>query len=91
MYTRLIEAQPDYLIERGIDASLIPRGSTNLNPERVAAIMQDHADALEEMFAFVRGERALTVGYIKELHAALLRNVDTATRSGSVRPTFRDL
>jgi hypothetical protein len=30
------------------------------------------------LFAFVKGERSLTVGYIKELHAALLRYQDTA-------------
>ncbi|MGO9094493.1 MAG: Fic family protein [Bryobacteraceae bacterium] len=67
------------LIELGINASLIPHEATDRDPELVARIVQDHSDTLEEMFAFVKGERALTAGYIKELHAALLRHQDTAT------------
>jgi Fic family protein len=67
------------LIEHGINASLIPHEATNRDPELVARIVQDHSDTLEEMFAFVKGERELTVGYIKELHAALMRHADTAT------------
>jgi len=67
------------LIEKGIEASLIPRGSTDRDPEEVAAILQDHLDALEGMFALVKGERDLTIGYINELHSALLRHVRTYT------------
>ena len=65
------------LIERGIDSGYIPHDATNRDPELVARIIQAHADVLEGLFAFVRGERALSAGYIKELHAALLRNQDT--------------
>ena len=67
------------LIEEGIKASLIPREATDRDPEELAAILHDHLDALEGMFALIRGERELTVGYIKELHGALLRHVDTYT------------
>ena len=62
------------LIERGIDAALIPRGATNRAPELVARIIQDHYEALDGMFDFVKGQRNLSTGYIKELHAAMLRN-----------------
>jgi fido (protein-threonine AMPylation protein) len=65
------------LIERGIDAALIPHGSTNRAPELVARIIQDHYDALDGMFDFIAGHRSLSAGYIKELHAALLRNQET--------------
>ncbi len=66
------------LIGRGIQASLISRESAGGDdPERVARIIQDHVEVLEELFAFVKGERSLTAGYIKELHAALLRHQDT--------------
>lgn len=67
------------LIERGINADLIPRESTNRDPELVARILQDHYEALEGMFDFVKGERELTTGYVKQLHAALLRNQETYT------------
>jgi len=67
------------LIEQGIQAALIPHDSTDRAPEEVACILHDHTSALEGMFAFVRGERSLTVGYINELHAALLRHQDVHT------------
>jgi Fic family protein len=62
------------LIERGIDSAYISHDSTNRDPELVARIVQAHADVLEGLFAFVKGERAFSTGYIKELHAALLRH-----------------
>jgi Fic family protein len=67
------------LIERGINASLIPHDATNRDPTLVARIVQDHSETLEGLFAFVKGERELTGGYIKELHAALLRHQETLT------------
>jgi fido (protein-threonine AMPylation protein) len=65
------------LIERGIDSAYIPHDATNRDPELVARIIQNHAEVLEGLFAFVIGERGLSTGYIKELHAALLRNQDS--------------
>jgi Fic family protein len=67
------------LIEHGISASLIPHQANNKTQEHVAMIIQAHADVLEGLFDFVKGERTLTTGYIKELHAALLRHQDTVT------------
>jgi len=65
------------LIERGIDSAYILHNATDRDPELVAMIIQAHADVLEGLFSFVTGERALSAGYIKELHAALLRHQDT--------------
>lgn len=64
------------LIEQGIDAALIPH-VTDQDSTLVAQIIRDHYFALEGMFDFVRGRRQLSTSYIKELHAALLRNQDT--------------
>src|SRR5215469_6700009 len=66
------------LIERGIKADLIPSRPGQKPPELIAAIIQDHADVLEGLFQFVRGERPLSKSYIHELHAALLRHQDTS-------------
>lgn len=60
------------LIEKGIDAAFIPHDAG-----AAAGIIQDHYDALEGMFDFVAGRRPLSTSYVKELHAALLRGVDT--------------
>src|SRR5947209_7919004 len=67
------------LIERGIRADLIPSEPGQRPPEIIAAIIQDHLDALEGLFQFIKGDRALTKGYIHELHAGLLHHQDTTT------------
>ncbi len=67
------------LIEKGIHAALIPHDATNRDSTLVAQIIQDHYDALGGMFDFVGGQRQFSAGYMKELHAALLRNQDTYT------------
>jgi fido (protein-threonine AMPylation protein) len=67
------------LIEKGIDAALIPRDATDKDTLLVSRIIQDHYEGLEGMFDFVGGQRQLSTSYIKELHAALLRNIDTHT------------
>jgi Fic family protein len=65
------------LIERGINADLIPSQPGQKPPELIAAIIQDHSDVLEGLFQFVRGERPLSKSYIHELHAALLKHQET--------------
>jgi Fic family protein len=65
------------LIEEGINAALIPHGASNRDGVAVARIIQDHYDALEDMFDFVGGRRELSTSYINRLHAALLRNQNT--------------
>jgi fido (protein-threonine AMPylation protein) len=67
------------LIERGINADLIPRAAGQKAPELIAAIIRDHGDVLDGLFQFLKGERPLSRGYVHELHAALLRHQDTAT------------
>ncbi len=67
------------LIAEGIDANLIRSDSTDKDPVAVAAMIEDHLSVLEQLFTFVSGGRELSVSYIKELHAALLRNVHAHT------------
>ncbi len=75
------------LIEKGIDSDLIPNQPGQKPPEIIAAIIQDHADVLEGLFQFVKGNRPLSKSYIHELHAALLRHQDTT----AVRDQFGNL
>ena len=65
------------LIEKGIDAALIPHGTSEPEGTVVARIIQDHYDALEGMLDFVGGQRQLSTSYVRELHAALLHNQQT--------------
>lgn len=75
------------LIERGIDSDLIPNQPGQKPPEIIAAIIQDHADVLEGLFEFVKGDRPISKSYIHQLHAALLRHQNTT----AVRDQFGNL
>jgi Fic family protein len=72
------------LIERGIDASYVNDRGAGQDPNRVVAIIRDHQDAMEGLFSFIKGERTLSPGYIKELHAQLTRHQDTTTALDSL-------
>lgn len=65
------------LIERGFHAELLSHGSTNRPREYVIQLLRDQKEALDGVFDFVSSKRSLSVSYIKELHAALLRSQDT--------------
>lgn len=65
------------LIEKGIDAALIDRASTDRDPHLVAQIIGDQRDAIEGLFHFVSGQRELSTSYVKELHATLMRSQAT--------------
>lgn len=67
----------ELLIEKGIDASLIDRSSTDREPRLVAQIIRDQREAIEGLFTFIRRERELSTSYVKELHAALTRSQET--------------
>jgi len=66
------------LIEHGIDASLIPRTSTDKSPDLVAQIIRDNKDVVDSLFDFVKGDRSLSTSYIKEMHAVFTRNQPTS-------------
>jgi Fic family protein len=74
------------LIEKGIDAALIPRTATDKDPDLVAAIINDQKEAVEGLFDFVKGERSLSTSYIKELQALITRHQKTTF---AVDPTGR--
>ena len=75
LYT-LDRAITQVLIEHGIKAALIPHGSTP-NPDTAASMIEDHQQAVEGVFDFVKGNRTLSTGYVKELHALMTRHQET--------------
>lgn len=64
------------LIERGIDSSFIPHGSTDRSPEFIVKIIRDQQNVLEGLFDYVTRRRDLSKSYIKELHAEFTQNQD---------------
>ncbi|MBI5695358.1 MAG: Fic family protein [Nitrospirae bacterium] len=65
------------LIEKGIEASLIPHGETDRPKEQIVPILKDQEDVVEGLFDFVRQSRELSTSYIKELHQAFTRHQET--------------
>jgi Fic family protein len=67
------------LIEKGIDASLIPHGATDKPVERIVPILKDQEEVVEGLFDFVAQRRELSTSYIKQLHQAFTRHQDMTT------------
>jgi Fic family protein len=65
------------LIEKGIEASLIPHGTTDKPAEQIVEILKDHEEVLEGLFDFVAQRRNLSTSYIKQLHQALTQHQET--------------
>jgi len=67
------------LIEKGIEASLIPHGATDKPADLVVSILKDQEEALEGLFDFVGGNRELSTSYIKQLHQVFTQHQDRVT------------
>ncbi len=65
------------LIEKGIQESLIPYGTTDKPAADIVKILNDHQQALEGIFDFVSHKRELSTSYIKQLHQCLTRHQET--------------
>ena len=72
LYT-LDEGTTRLLIEQGIDAALISHDASDRNPEYVAGLINDHAEAMEWLFDIVAQQRPLTTSTIKQLHQLMTR------------------
>ncbi|MCX6380619.1 MAG: Fic family protein [Armatimonadetes bacterium] len=65
------------LVEKGLEASYIPHGTTHKSSEEIIRLLRDHQATLEGLHTFIRQERSLSTSYIKELHQALTRHQKT--------------
>ena len=63
----------ELLIERGLNAALIPHRSS-VDAEHTVSMIGDQKDAIESVFSFVKQERELSTSYIKELHSLFTRH-----------------
>lgn len=65
------------MIELGIDAVDIPHNATNKPPSYVKSLIKDQESVVEGLFDYVKGQRPLTLSYIKEMHSALTKSQKT--------------
>ena len=74
-----------YTVDRGVTESLIEIGLTRAGELRAHGklttkaqeLIEDQRAALEYVFDFVKSERPLTAGYMRELHGVLTRRQET--------------
>ncbi len=71
------------LIEKGIEASLIPHGSTDRPAELIVPILKDQEEVVTGLFDFVGQQRQLSTSYIKQLHQALTQHQRTTAAKDS--------
>lgn len=65
------------LVERGLDATLIPHGDSTMPPQALVQILEDHRAALDGVMDLIGGTRGLSVSWIKELHSLFTRHQET--------------
>lgn len=78
LYT-LDEGTTRLLIEQGIDAALISHDASDRQPEYVAGLINDHAEAMDWLFDIVAQRRPLATSTIKQLHQLMTRKQRTCT------------
>lgn len=61
-------------IKKGFAASCISHNDTNVPVPRLMAHLSDHLNAVDFVFDAVKENRALTIGFINELHALVCQN-----------------
>ncbi len=64
-------------IKAGFVDSYLQHGDTNIAPELLMKYLGDNFEAIDFIFDFVKNDRQLSVGYIKELHGLITRHQET--------------
>ncbi len=65
------------LIETGLDASLIPHGSTNKPAALVVSMIRDQKEVIDGLFDFVAQRRDLSTSYLRQMHQVFMRTQKT--------------
>jgi Fic family protein len=59
------------LVEQGIHEALIPHYASNRSTRELVQILSDHKNSIDGIFNYVKGNRDLSISFIKELHQSL--------------------
>lgn len=64
-------------IKEGFVGSYLQHGDTNIEPNLLMKYLGDNFEAIDFIFDFVKNDRQLSVGYIKELHSLITRHQES--------------
>lgn len=73
----LSEGATQLLVQQGFDAALIAHNDTDLAPDELIRILEDHRQGIDFAMDVVGGTRDLSVSWIKALHQLLTRHQAT--------------
>ncbi len=90
LYT-LDKGVTETLVQRGFNAELIDRSATNKDPAELVRVLQDHQEATEGVYRYIREERPLTKTFIRSLHSVLTQNQPTYTARDQLGNVFETL
>jgi Fic family protein len=65
------------LVEQGIHEALIPHYASNKNTRELVEILGDHKKSIDGIFEYVKGDRDLSLSFIKGLHQSLTEHQTT--------------
>lgn len=74
----LKEGITETFVKEGFVESFLQHGDTNIPPKQLMAYLQDNFDAIDFVFDFVKNDRTITVGFIKELHQLITSHQESA-------------
>ena len=65
------------LLEHGFVSNVIRDQDTNIAPDRLVSILNDHQTSVELVHGYIREERLLSAHTVRELHACITAHQDT--------------
>ena len=67
------------LVQRGFNSELIDRSATNKDPIELVSVLEDHRQAAEGVYGYIREGNPLTKSFIRQLHVILTEHQPTYT------------
>lgn len=67
------------LVQRGFNSELIDRSATNRDPVELVSVLEDHRQAAQGVYRYIREGNPLTKSFIRQLHFILTEHLPTYT------------
>lgn len=80
----LSEGITETFIKEGFVESYIGHDDTNIHPQKLMAYLNDHFQAIDFVFDFVKKGNPLSKSFIKQLHALITKNQETSLAINSL-------
>ena len=76
------------LVQRGFNAEYIDPGATNRDPNELVRVLEDHRQAAESVYRYIREGSPLSITLIRQLHVILTQHQPTFAATDQVGRRF---